>query len=638
MSNYPSQQSSGSQSYSNPPYPDRRRPGQQEYNPPPSESTPHSPTGALPYPNRPAKYSDYAKPSSPSQPRYQYDSSGYKPPPEKQEAKPAVARPQNTPGAWPTPPAEYNDHEDDPKPGVSSDTAIYGENVSPRQQDYGSTSTFAMGDVASALPQKPFSSPQPATQYSSQPTYQSSTYPQSSPPPVPGMQPASGPPPPAIIPGQPQVSGSAPAPVNAPYDNKKSGYQTAQTVVTGVTVANAAAYFSSSPQSPSGVTPPQQPYQQSVSAPSLSSPGYGQTSSDQKAPSPTGAYTTPAQSGQYGSPPASGPAQQWYQPAQPANPPPGQTSYPPPSQPPPSGQSSYPPPSQPPPGQSSYPPPSQPPPGQSGYPPPSQPPPGQSGYPPAPPQAPIQQSSVQPGQSGGPPASQPQSEYMSGPPPIPGVGPPQAHRPPQGNVQGGAPGQPQLGVVKIDGKEYPIPSFTHTIQTPSQCDPVLKEAYFGPYLRFKNVDLQQNLWFGSILLVLPSALPPPRVEFHPSGDFSRLQSSTPQQIHTYDNYSFVRYDLVIPIFPQEQKWTYAITTESTQTWELVVAGQQQQWRFISWSCNDFSASVKQEERDKLGFSTLWKNVMERSTQEGGYHAQLGGGDQIYADRMWKEIP
>ena len=95
---------------------------------------------------------------------------------------------------------------------------------------------------------------------------------------------------------------------------------------------------------------------------------------------------------------------------------------------------------------------------------------------------------------------------------------------------------------------------------------------------------------------------------------------------------------MIPIFPHEQKWTYAITTEGTQTWELVVAGQQQQWRFISWSCNDFSASVKQEERDKLGFSTLWKNVMERSAQEGGYHAQLGGGDQIYADRMWKEIP
>lgn len=195
-----------------------------------------------------------------------------------------------------------------------------------------------------------------------------------------------------------------------------------------------------------------------------------------------------------------------------------------------------------------------------------------------------------------------------------------------------------IGSVRIDGKDYPIPAFTHTVQSPMQCDPVLKESYFGPYLRFKNVDLAQNLWMGSVLLILPSSLPPPRLEFHPSGDYSRLQAAVPQQLYAYDNYSFYRYEIVVPVFPHEQKWTYAVTTQGTQIWEFLVAGQQQQWRFIAWSCNDFSASVKQEERDKLGFSTLWKDVMDRHGQEGGFHAQLGGGDQIYADRMWKEIP
>jgi hypothetical protein len=94
----------------------------------------------------------------------------------------------------------------------------------------------------------------------------------------------------------------------------------------------------------------------------------------------------------------------------------------------------------------------------------------------------------------------------------------------------------------------------------------------------------------------------------------------------------------MPIFPQEQKWTYAITTQGTQVWEFTIPGQQQQWKFIAWSCNDFSAGVKQEERDKLGFGTLWKDVMDRYVKEGAFHAQLGGGDQIYADRMWKEVP
>lgn len=146
------------------------------------------------------------------------------------------------------------------------------------------------------------------------------------------------------------------------------------------------------------------------------------------------------------------------------------------------------------------------------------------------------------------------------------------------------------------------------------------------------------MWMGSILLILPSSLPAPIVEFHPSGDFSQLQPTTPQLIYSYSNYSFFRYDLCLPIIENERKWTYAVTTQGTQTWEFTVAGAAQHWRFIAWSCNDFSAGVKEEERKKLGFSTLWKDVMDRHGKEGGFHAQLGGGDQIYADRMWKEIP
>jgi PhoD related phosphatase len=209
--------------------------------------------------------------------------------------------------------------------------------------------------------------------------------------------------------------------------------------------------------------------------------------------------------------------------------------------------------------------------------------------------------------------------------------------PPPQRPQPNQPTSP-VATVNIYGKDYPIPPYTHTILTPTQCDPVFTEAHFGPYLRFKNLDLARNLWQGSILLVVPSSLPAPRVEFHPTGDFSHLQSSAPQQIYNFAHWGFFRYDVVVPVGPQEQRWTYAVTAKTTQTWEFVVAGLQQQWRFLAWSCNDFSAGVKPEEREKLGLTTLWKDVNERAGQEGGYHAQLGGGDQIYADRMWKEIP
>ena len=392
---------------------------------------------------------------------------------------------------------------------------------------------------------------------------------------------------PAYPPPSPVTPATAPTGLqpstNYGYDAKSPAYQGPPSGPTGAPTPTSAAYSYSPPQT-TGASAGPQPSPQQSSSPPQSGTVYGQTTNQ-----PPGASYIPPQSSQYG--PPTGSYQQSYQQTQYMNPPPAQPGAP-------------------------------------------TPPPG--------PQAP------RPGQSQVPPPAQqtlPQSEYVSGPPTTPVTGatqpfppPPQTYVPPQGTGPGGVPGQAQLPTVRIDGKDYPIPVYTHTIQTPAQIDPVLNESYFGPYLRFKNVDLQQNYWLGSILLVLPSNLPPPRVEYHPSGDFSRLQSTTPQQLYSYSNYSFFRYDLALPIYPNEQKWTYAITTQNTQTWEFIVAGQQHQWRFIAWSCNDFSAGVKQEERNKIGFSNVWKNVMERYTQEGGYHAQLGGGDQIYGDRMWHEIP
>jgi len=89
------------------------------------------------------------------------------------------------------------------------------------------------------------------------------------------------------------------------------------------------------------------------------------------------------------------------------------------------------------------------------------------------------------------------------------------------------------------------------------------------------------------------------------------------------------------------KWTYAITSHLGCTrYEFLVAGRtERNWRFIAHSCNDFSLGVKAEERARLGgVGFMWKDVMQKHIETGGFHAQLAGGDQIYADRLWREIP
>ena len=557
--------------------------------------------GGLPYPDRPARYQDYAKTPLSSHPPPQSSAASYQPPPEQHEAKPA-AQPQSPSRTWPRPPTEYNGPVESKPAYTSTAQSKYGTDTSsPTQAGYASSNPFAMSDVATSLPPVN-TSPTQTSAYPTQHSYQDSTYPTSSPPPVPGKVPL--PPSPSAAPITPQYQQPAPS-TTQPYDGRQSGYSNVAPVA-------ATAYQFANTQSP----PQQQPVAQSpVSNLAPTNPAYGQ---------PATPYNV-APTQQYGAQSPVSPAQQAPPSPVPAATTPGytqplSTAYNAPQGPQYAGQ-----------GPTATP---------AGYQ-QTPPTPGQPGSG-SPTQAPTQPYVPQ-ATTTSPPVK---SEYMSVPPPIPGSAPapsfpppPTTYKPGQQATQGAAPSYPgQPGTVRIDGKDYPIPAFTHTIQTPTQCESALKEAYFGPYLRFKNVDLQRNLWLGSVLLVIPTQLPPPQLEFHPSGDFSRLQAAPFQQIYAYDNYSFVRYDLVIPIGPVEQKWTYAITTQGTQTWEFVVAGQQQRWRFIAWSCNDFSAGVKQEERDKLGFGTVWKNVNERHAQEGGFHAQLGGGDQIYADRMWKEIP
>lgn len=91
----------------------------------------------------------------------------------------------------------------------------------------------------------------------------------------------------------------------------------------------------------------------------------------------------------------------------------------------------------------------------------------------------------------------------------------------------------------------------------------------------------------------------------------------------------------------DSKWTYAITSHLGCTrYEFLVAGRHEtSWRFIAHSGNDFAINVSMNERNRLGgVGYMWKDVMQKHQEVGGFHAQLGMGNQIYADRLWKEVP
>ncbi|KAK0731702.1 hypothetical protein B0H67DRAFT_597533 [Lasiosphaeris hirsuta] len=167
-------------------------------------------------------------------------------------------------------------------------------------------------------------------------------------------------------------------------------------------------------------------------------------------------------------------------------------------------------------------------------------------------------------------------------------------------------------------------------------------VYFGPYLRYVNMDLEKGIWHGSILIVT-DAPQPPTIHIHLSMDLSpNPRQLIPNNIYTHQRWSFYKYDLDLQMNEQgSERWTYAVTSHLGCTrYEFVVAGRSETgWRMIAHSGNDFAPGTNQNERAKLGgVGFMWKDILQKNVECGGFHVQLGLGDQIYGDRLWKEVP
>ncbi|KAI1331597.1 hypothetical protein F5Y16DRAFT_360364 [Xylariaceae sp. FL0255] len=166
-------------------------------------------------------------------------------------------------------------------------------------------------------------------------------------------------------------------------------------------------------------------------------------------------------------------------------------------------------------------------------------------------------------------------------------------------------------------------------------------VYFGPYLRYVNMDIEKGMWLGSIMIVSDSPQPP-TIHIHQSMDLSpNPRQLIPHTIYTHQRWQFYKYDVDLQMGEATERWTYAITSHLGCTrYEFVVAGRSETgWRFVAHSGNDFAASTSQNERNKLGgLGFMWKDVLQKNVDCGGFHVQLGLGDQIYGDRLWKEVP
>ncbi|KAI9256720.1 hypothetical protein BY458DRAFT_519383 [Sporodiniella umbellata] len=166
------------------------------------------------------------------------------------------------------------------------------------------------------------------------------------------------------------------------------------------------------------------------------------------------------------------------------------------------------------------------------------------------------------------------------------------------------------------------------------------EVICGPLLRYIGINYTTQEWQGSILVVStdPEAPPVDIQLVEPATQAQRGFKPSAQKLDTFEKYHFWRYDVRLPMTENDQRATYSTSLQhwASPQFEFHLPSFYRSMRFMFYSCNGFS-DIPQEIKDKFGEkeAPLWQDVLDRH-QVMPFHVLLGGGDQLYQDRLIKE--
>ncbi|KAI9481218.1 MAG: hypothetical protein EXX96DRAFT_482454 [Benjaminiella poitrasii] len=167
------------------------------------------------------------------------------------------------------------------------------------------------------------------------------------------------------------------------------------------------------------------------------------------------------------------------------------------------------------------------------------------------------------------------------------------------------------------------------------------EVICGPLLRYIDINYNTREWRGSILVVSSSLFPPPiEVQLtEPSTQRSTTIQTHVEKLDTFRHkYRFWRYDIRLPLTDKPQIMRYSTPHQNwaQPSFEVHLPAYFETMRFMFYSCNGFS-DIPQEVKDKFGEkdAPLWQDVLDRH-EVMPFHVLLGGGDQLYQDRLIKE--
>lgn len=159
--------------------------------------------------------------------------------------------------------------------------------------------------------------------------------------------------------------------------------------------------------------------------------------------------------------------------------------------------------------------------------------------------------------------------------------------------------------------------------------------FHGPYLKYMGMDVDRRVWKASVMIVVQSDQGMPGLFVETP---HRKRCIRGFVLERFSRYTFWRYDLKLPIRSNEYQFYYYFAHIPDRRHTVCVPALKDRWRMIFYSCNGFSSDVDEaRQQQENGIQPLWEDVL-RYHREAPYHVQIGGGDQIYMDLVWHQVP
>jgi hypothetical protein len=154
----------------------------------------------------------------------------------------------------------------------------------------------------------------------------------------------------------------------------------------------------------------------------------------------------------------------------------------------------------------------------------------------------------------------------------------------------------------------------------------------GPILGWRGQD--GGSWRVSVMVAHRGGDAPAELSYGVGAGDSTQQTAALQPLGSIGGIDVFGADLSLPLAPTERAVSYGFAGEDKR-WTLVLPAQGRAPRIAYASCNGFSLPGDMKKiADK---NALWRDVAREHGRQ-PFHMLLLGGDQIYADQLWDQIP